>query len=200
MRLLFSILICGLFCLPVFSNASDMVVSGTDKPEEDGIVRILVTGEDRPVTVEKGENLILQAAEKIILKHGTKVVAGGSLQATIVKSDIRSLKKKEQERPLEITQTEQEKLEEQNCLEVASTLISPFVSNKPNLFQKKSEEKECIDLQSPGSSGIPVESQRRVALESRILCTYPNIHSYSIPVCTCASPSLTGSVLRVLRL
>jgi hypothetical protein len=200
MRFLFNSLICSLFLISFLTYGSDNISSVVENQDENGAVKVIVTGENQPVTVEKGEALILQATDHIILKPGTKVATGGSLHASIVSRDIKSLKKKEQERPLEVTQTEQEKLEEHALLEVAATFISPFVSEESAAYRVKEEEKEQITIQSTSSSGILIEPQRRIAMELEQNITISNSHSYSMFVSAYASPTTNGQAFRVLRL
>ena len=200
MQFLFRTLVCCAFLLPLTGAASNIESTVKADPENATIAQVLVAGEDQPVIVESGETLILQAGEKIVLKPGTRILAGGSLHASIVKNDIRALKKKEKEQPLEITQTEQEKIEEHNSLEGAATLISPFVSTAPASYRNKEEEAEQLSIQSASTPGILIEPQRRIATEPiKHLTTYI-LQPKTFFTSTYAPPSANGPAFRVLRL
>jgi len=202
MRFIFFTTLISFLFPALLAVASDIVPAATNQQNvnNEGVVQVLVTGTDEPVVVEKGEALILLAGEKIVMKPGTKVVAGGSLQAMIVNTDIKALKKKEKEQPLEMTRTEQQKVEEHNCLETAATLISPFVTKETDLFSKGADETESFKLQSTGSSGIPAESQRRVATASLNYLTTCNLQPTTFFTSTYASPTIKEEAFRVLRL
>ena len=200
MRILYISLIFSLFSLPLLVAASDMVPDNASKQTDEGIIQVLITGKDQPVVVEKGETLILKAGEKIVFKPGTKILAGGSLHASIVKNDIRALKKKEKEQPLEITQTEQEKIEEHNSLEVAATLISPFVTRAPVAYRNMEKDAEQLSIQSTSTPGILVEPQRRMATNPVKHYTTYNLQPKTSCTSTYASPATKGQAFRVLRL
>ena len=200
MQFLFRTLVCCVFLLPLTGAASDIESTVKADPENATIAQVLVAGEDQPVIVESGETLILQAGEKIVLKPGTRILAGGSLHASIVKNDIRALKKKEKEQPLEITQTEQEKIEEHNSLEVAATLISPFVTRAPVAYRNMEKDAEQLSIQSTSTPGILIEPQRRIATEPiKHLTTYI-LQPKTFFSSTYAPPSTNGPAFRVLRL
>jgi len=156
MRVLF-IHIISLSCMVLFSS----LAMGVNPPDAADDKQQTVVN-SFTVTVKEGGSFRIIAGEKIILRPGTQIVAGGSFHASISGSDIESIKKKEKERPLEVTRDEKEKVEEHSRLEEAYEMFRPFTRQVSENFREEKQERESINLSSPGSYGIASDQQRRI--------------------------------------
>jgi hypothetical protein len=137
--------------------------------------------------VSNGGSVTITADDKIILKPGTKVTAGGTLRVTITSKDIKSIKKKSKERPLEVTKEEQEAVNEHTRLETAFYLFKPFPGSLQGIYSGE-KERESFTLQDSNKYGIFPEQQRRIADSHGIIYQGTINHFTSnIPICQLAT-------------
>jgi len=125
--------------------------------------------------VGEGGAVSITASDRILLKPGTKVSAGGTLKATIVKSDIKSIKKKKRERPLEVSAREEAKIVEHARMEMAFNLFRTFATPVRSVYRAE-KEREAFTLQDSHVYGLTSQQQQRLGISINTILPFYHFH------------------------
>jgi hypothetical protein len=159
----------------------------------------LDNGFQNPITVTDGGRMNLTSGESIVLKPGTRVIAGGYLRANIL-SDTRAQKSSiHQYRKAKKTVGSENTVEPVIIAETQNT-ISPFARNSARAIRESSNNEESLNAIISDVSGISPEQNRKTLGYSttRINFTYNNITN--LPKYSLLSLSENRETTAVLRL
>ena len=159
---------------------------------------LTISGENRPLIVEKDGEVNLTAGKSIILLPGTKISAGGFLYASIEPS-VKSGKHQKKEIRL-VTIEENEKIQEQASLSQAGILFSPFPKSVKGSLHAGDAEQGYFNISANILSAVAPEQHRKVALISLPLHEITRQQVFSNLTILPVTSTFRAETMRVLRL
>jgi hypothetical protein len=180
------------------SKGGKVIVAAGEVQNYQSTANLTISGENRPLIVEKDGEVNLTAGKSIILLPGTKISAGGFLYASIEPS-VKSGKHQKKEIRL-VTIEENEKIQEQASLSQAGILFSPFPKSVKGSLHAGDAEQGYFNISANILSAVAPEQHRKVALISLPLHEITRQQVFSNLTILPVTSTFRAETMRVLRL
>jgi hypothetical protein len=152
-----------------------------------------------PITVTSGGRMNLTSSESIVLKPGTRVVAGGYLRANILSETRAQRSTIHQYRKTKKTLGSENTVETVIIAETQNT-ISPFARNSARAIRESNDNEERFNAMISEASGISTEQNRKTSGYSTVQISFTHNSITNLPKYCLLSLSENRETTSVLRL